>query len=129
MLCFLELFYYCLVFCLHPDGMIISHLPHGPTAYFTLADAVLRHDIPNVGTMSEEYPLVMAYGLTSELGKRVGLTLLELLKCSIYFTISFSLLQHLMNSNKSSQVYFSIVLDVVMGFMHEEYIYEFQNAL
>lgn len=53
-----------------PDGMIISHLPHGPTAYFTLADAVLRHDIPNVGTMSEEYPLVMAYGLTSELGKR-----------------------------------------------------------
>lgn len=54
-----------------PDGMIISHMPHGPTAYFTLFDTVMRHDIPNVGTMSEEYPLVMAHGINSDLGKRV----------------------------------------------------------
>jgi len=53
------------------DGMIISHMPHGPTAYFTLFDTVMRHDIPNVGTMSEEYPLVMAHGINSDLGKRV----------------------------------------------------------
>ncbi|KAJ1395725.1 anticodon-binding protein, partial [Ochromonadaceae sp. CCMP2298] len=30
-----------------PDGMIISHLPFGPTAYFTLSSCVLRHDIPD----------------------------------------------------------------------------------
>jgi len=28
-----------------PDGLIISHLPYGPTAYFGLSDVVLRHDI------------------------------------------------------------------------------------
>lgn len=55
----------------NPDGMQICHLPHGPTAYFTLSNAILRHDIPNVGTMSEEYPCLISYGLTSVLGKRV----------------------------------------------------------
>ena len=29
--------------------MIISHLPHGPTAYFSLSDVVMRHDIPDIG--------------------------------------------------------------------------------
>nr|WCZ58297.1 U3 small nucleolar ribonucleoprotein IMP4 [Paratrimastix eleionoma] len=28
-----------------PDGLIISHLPYGPTAYFGLVNPVLRHDI------------------------------------------------------------------------------------
>ena len=28
-----------------PDGMIVSHLPHGPTAYFGLSSTVTRHDI------------------------------------------------------------------------------------
>ena len=28
-----------------PDGMIISHLPYGPTAYFNLTNCVMRHDI------------------------------------------------------------------------------------
>ena len=26
--------------------MIISHLPHGPTAYFGLSNVALRHDLP-----------------------------------------------------------------------------------
>lgn len=28
-----------------PDGLIISHLPYGPTAYFTLYNVMLRRDI------------------------------------------------------------------------------------
>lgn len=28
-----------------PDGMIISHMPVGPTIYFGIANAVLRHDL------------------------------------------------------------------------------------
>ena len=28
-----------------PDGMIVSHLPYGPTAYFTLYNVMLRRDI------------------------------------------------------------------------------------
>jgi U3 small nucleolar ribonucleoprotein protein IMP4 len=32
-----------------PDGLIVCHLPHGPTAYFTLSDIVMRHDIPDIG--------------------------------------------------------------------------------
>ncbi|KAH6571998.1 hypothetical protein BASA62_003612 [Batrachochytrium salamandrivorans] len=34
-----------------PDGMVISHFPYGPTAYFTLHNVVLRHDIPDRGTV------------------------------------------------------------------------------
>ncbi len=32
-----------------PDGMIVSHLPFGPTAYFGLSNVVLRHDITKAG--------------------------------------------------------------------------------
>ena len=28
-----------------PDGVIVSHLPYGPTAYFGLSNVVLRHDL------------------------------------------------------------------------------------
>lgn len=28
-----------------PDGIIISHLPVGPTLYFGLQNVVLRHDV------------------------------------------------------------------------------------
>ena len=43
-----------------PDGMIISHLPFGPTAYFNLSDVVMRHDINKeevqLKNVSEQYP-------------------------------------------------------------------------
>lgn len=54
-----------------PDGMVICHFPFGPTAYFQLVNTVMRHDIPNVGTMSEAYPHLIFNNLTSKLGKRV----------------------------------------------------------
>lgn len=55
-----------------PDGLIISHLPHGPTAYCTLYNTVMRHDIPNVGTMSEQYPHLIFHNFTSERGERTS---------------------------------------------------------
>lgn len=54
-----------------PDGLIICHLPFGPTAYFNLSNTVMRHDIPDVGTMSEQYPHLIFHNFKSRLGKRV----------------------------------------------------------
>ena len=28
-----------------PDGLVVCHLPLGPTTYFTLENCVLRHDV------------------------------------------------------------------------------------
>nr|XP_015200935.1 PREDICTED: U3 small nucleolar ribonucleoprotein protein IMP4 [Lepisosteus oculatus] len=55
-----------------PDGMIVCHLPFGPTAYFTLYNVVMRHDIPDIGTMSEAFPHLIFHNFTSRLGKRVS---------------------------------------------------------
>lgn len=54
-----------------PDGMIISHFPYGPTAYFTLHNVVLRHDIPDRGTVSEQYPHLIFDNFNTPLGERV----------------------------------------------------------
>ncbi|KAI5088139.1 U3 small nucleolar ribonucleoprotein IMP4 [Silurus meridionalis] len=55
-----------------PDGLIVSHLPFGPTAYFTLYNVVMRHDVPDVGTMSEAFPHLIFHNFTSRLGTRVS---------------------------------------------------------
>ena len=54
-----------------PDGMRICHLPFGPTAYFSLTNTVMRHSIPDVGTMSEAYPHLIFHKFESQLGLRV----------------------------------------------------------
>jgi rRNA maturation protein Rpf1 len=56
------------------DGMIVSHLPYGPTAYFGLANVVMRHDIENHGTVSEQYPHLIFHNFSTKLGDRVWLT-------------------------------------------------------
>ena len=53
------------------DGLVVCHLPYGPTAYFTLSNTVMRHDIPNIGTMSEVYPHLIFHKFSSKLGERV----------------------------------------------------------
>lgn len=53
-----------------PDAIQISHLPYGPTAYFTLYNVVMRHDIEKCGTMSEAYPHLIFHNFSSSLGKR-----------------------------------------------------------
>jgi U3 small nucleolar ribonucleoprotein protein IMP4 len=56
-----------------PDGMIISHMPHGPTTYFGLFNVVLRHDIQeeDITTVSEAYPHLVFDGFSNRLGERV----------------------------------------------------------
>lgn len=56
-----------------PTALTISHLPHGPTASFSLHNVVLRADIPNAsrGTVSESYPHLLFEGFTTPLGRRV----------------------------------------------------------
>ncbi|KYO30867.1 U3 small nucleolar ribonucleoprotein protein IMP4 isoform X2 [Alligator mississippiensis] len=54
-----------------PDGLIVSHLPLGPTAYFTLANVVMRHDVPGIGPAPQAAPHLIFHGLTSRLGQRV----------------------------------------------------------
>ena len=56
-----------------PDGMIVSHFPYGPTAYFSLHNVVLRHDIrdSDQGTVSEAYPHLIFSQFSSKLGSRV----------------------------------------------------------
>jgi U3 small nucleolar ribonucleoprotein protein IMP4 len=61
-----------------PDGLVICHLPLGPTAFFSLSNAVMRHDLnPPAAPMSEAYPHILLNGFNSELGKRAG----NILKC------------------------------------------------
>eukprot|EP00339_Tiarina_fusa_P010687 CAMPEP_0117080392 /NCGR_PEP_ID=MMETSP0472-20121206/56722_1 /TAXON_ID=693140 ORGANISM="Tiarina fusus, Strain LIS" /NCGR_SAMPLE_ID=MMETSP0472 /ASSEMBLY_ACC=CAM_ASM_000603 /LENGTH=239 /DNA_ID=CAMNT_0004808015 /DNA_START=19 /DNA_END=735 /DNA_ORIENTATION=+ len=72
-----------------PDGLVICHLPLGPTAFFSLKElgptaffslnsTVMRHDLdPPAAPMSEAYPHIILNGFNSELGKRVG----NILKC------------------------------------------------
>lgn len=56
-----------------PDGLVIAHLPLGPTAFFTIQNAVLRHDLEDgASPMSEAYPQLIVDGFHSELGKRVA---------------------------------------------------------
>lgn len=55
-----------------PDGMTVSHLPFGPTVYFTLSNCVLRHDIPECTPASQAYPHLIFDGFNSPIGERVS---------------------------------------------------------
>ncbi|RNF18268.1 putative ribosome biogenesis protein [Trypanosoma conorhini] len=54
-----------------PDSLTVSHLPLGPTVVFTIHNLVTRHDIQDVGTMSEQYPHLIFENFTTRLGHRV----------------------------------------------------------
>lgn len=61
-----------------PDGLVVCHLPMGPTAFFSLSNAVLRHDLdPPAAPMSEAYPHIILNNFKSPLGQRLG----NILKC------------------------------------------------
>lgn len=53
------------------DGMVVSHLPFGPTAYFGLSNTVMRHDIKDAHPVSEAYPHLIFEKFGSKLGQRV----------------------------------------------------------
>lgn len=55
-----------------PDGMLVCHLPFGPTAYFGILNCVMRHDLPDVeGSMPTQYPHLIFDNLTTKLGGRI----------------------------------------------------------
>jgi len=53
-----------------PDALIISHLPYGPTAYFSLTNVVLRHDIKQKTTISQQFPHLIFHNFSTPLGER-----------------------------------------------------------
>lgn len=54
-----------------PDGLIVCHLPFGPTAYFGLSNVVLRHDLPEKPpTVSESNPHLIFHNFTAKTGLR-----------------------------------------------------------
>jgi U3 small nucleolar ribonucleoprotein protein IMP4 len=56
-----------------PDGLIVCHLPYGPTAYFGLSNVVLRHDLKEkVDTVSEAYPHMIFNNFNTRLGDRIS---------------------------------------------------------
>jgi U3 small nucleolar ribonucleoprotein protein IMP4 len=54
-----------------PVGMIVSHFPYGPTAYFSLHNVVLRHDVEMQGTVSEAFPHLIFHNFNSKIGDRI----------------------------------------------------------
>ena len=56
-----------------PDSMIVCHFPYGPTAYFSLHNVILRHDLKTEisGAISEAYPHLIFNDFQTTLGKRV----------------------------------------------------------
>jgi len=63
----------CRAVLLPSDGMVVCHMPYGPTAYFGIFNTVLRHDIgqkKEVGTISEVYPHLIFDKFNSQLGQR-----------------------------------------------------------
>ncbi|KAI9093953.1 hypothetical protein K1719_026951 [Acacia pycnantha] len=64
------------------DGLIISHLPLGLTAYFGLFNVVARHDIKDrkaIGTIPEVYPHLILDNFSTKLGQRTANILKHLL--------------------------------------------------
>ncbi|CAD7969564.1 unnamed protein product [Amoebophrya sp. A120] len=56
-----------------PDGLIVSHLPYGPTAYFGMKNVILRHDLAEKpDNMSEAAPHLVFHNFESQFGKRVS---------------------------------------------------------
>jgi len=55
-----------------PDGLVVCHLPFGPTAYFGLSNVVLRHDLAEKPpTVSEANPHLIFHGFTAKTGMRL----------------------------------------------------------
>ena len=62
-----------------PDGLIVSHLPVGPTIFFGLTGVVLRHDVDkNKDKYSQAYPHLIFHNLNDRIGERIKIILQNL---------------------------------------------------
>lgn len=58
--------------CVHADGMVITHLPYGPSAYFGIHNTVLRHDIGQKKEVRLSVPCCLLGAVDATAGFRVG---------------------------------------------------------
>mmetsp|Transcript_15988 Transcript_15988/g.23985 ORF Transcript_15988/g.23985 Transcript_15988/m.23985 type:complete len:294 (-) Transcript_15988:1907-2788(-) len=63
-----------------PDGLVISHLPVGPTTYFTVSNCVLRHDIEDAPNFSTDSPPHLIFH-NFDANKRLANRICTILKC------------------------------------------------
>lgn len=62
-----------------PDGLIVSHLPVGPTLYLSIHDAVLRHDIPGEkSTVPQANPHLILHNFNEGPGSKIKTVLQSL---------------------------------------------------
>jgi ribosome production factor 1 len=54
------------------NGMVISHLPAGPTAFFKISNVLVTEDIPNHGQKTSHVPEIILNRFATRLGRRVG---------------------------------------------------------
>ena len=52
-------------------------MPYGPTAFFGLANVVMRHDIPDAQPASEAFPHLVFDKMTTTIGERVRFVFAE----------------------------------------------------
>ena len=55
----------------HPDSLLVSHLPFGPTLRCTLFNVVMRHEVEKMPHMSQQFPHLVFENFVSQLGDRV----------------------------------------------------------
>lgn len=54
-----------------PTSLTLSHFPHGPSVVFTLHNVKLRHDLTDIGNVSESYPHLIFENFTTKIGTRL----------------------------------------------------------
>ncbi|XP_030246628.1 U3 small nucleolar ribonucleoprotein protein IMP4, partial [Drosophila navojoa] len=91
-----------------PDSLVICHLPFGPTAFFNITDVIMRHDIPNIGPMSEQKPHLIFSNFKSNIGLR-----------------TVKILKHLfpVPNDKSERIISFINNEDKISFRHHQYKY------
>ena len=54
------------------NGMIITHLPIGPTAFFKVSNVLNSQDVPGRGAVTDHVPEILLNNFRTRLGRRVG---------------------------------------------------------
>ncbi|XP_072174169.1 ribosome production factor 1-like isoform X3 [Diadema setosum] len=55
-----------------PNGLVISHLPEGPTTHFKMSSVKLRQDIKRCGKTSDHKPELILNNFNTRLGHTIG---------------------------------------------------------
>ncbi|XP_071507028.1 ribosome production factor 1-like [Diadema antillarum] len=55
-----------------PNGLVISHLPEGPTTHFKMSNVKLRQDIKRCGKTSDHKPELILNNFNTRLGHTIG---------------------------------------------------------